>query len=259
MFNHQIGRDKEDQKLKQGCSSPTIMLDKQKKAEVVQKQQEGSAITPKSTASYCLLCLDEAPDMLNRSLFCRSGDTSDDCSCCLSCLKGYIASTICSAFKGSVPALHCPLCPPAKEKGEGNRCLLNFSFLMDLAQQTPDLQDSLHRYNDLASSVGTMQCGACHCRNSIHIVPTEANVASSKTQLGENFSAVKSVIQSYDCGTIGVENVFEQVSTKLFPHLNVLSDQEAWHSIILNILRLISNPERRVNFQLRFHLMMSVI
>ena len=123
---------------------------------------------------------------------------------------------------------------------------------MTLADQTPDFRQLLQRYNDLASSVGTMQCASCDCRNSIHIEPSESDISNSKLQLSNSLQNVQCAINSFDCGEIGVELFFERVSTVLFPHLSTLSDAEAWKLVILNILRLVVNPERRVNFQLRY-------
>ena len=207
-----------------------------------------------STANYCLLCLDAAPDMLDRKLYCKMRDTSDGCSCCLQCLKGYLTATISGVVEGaSVPALYCPVCPPAKEKGEGNRCLLNFSFLLNLSESDSDVKNCLNRYFKLAQNVGTIQCGSCHCRKSIQVAPDDMGGIKKLEQLeAVDVITVHNVIKQYDSGDIGVELFFDQVSKVLFPSLNLLSDMDAWNSIILNVLKIIVNPERRINFHLRY-------
>lgn len=212
-------------------------------------QQSRKAPITIAHQGFCILCLDEAPDVIDRSLFCNNAITSD--SCCLTCLKSYVLSLTTGAFKGAVPALHCPLCPPAKEKGDGKRCLLNYSFLESLVDHS-DLQVCLADYNELASSVGTMQCSSCHCRKSIHVTSNESDVAVARQEFGANLPEVRTSIASYESGDSGVESLFDDVTTRLFPAVNNLSDRDAWDKIILNVLRLISNPERRINFQLRY-------
>ena len=125
--------------LKEDIPVSSLITEKAHELEVT--KQQGNAIASNASASYCLLCLNEAPDMLDRSLFCKATTTPDGCSCCLECLQGYISSVVTSACKGTVPAL--PSLPASQGEGGRKSLLAGLFFSHDAGRSDPRLPPTL--------------------------------------------------------------------------------------------------------------------
>jgi hypothetical protein len=184
----------------------------------------------------CVICLD--PE-IHRDLVISHPCGNDPI--CPDCFRNYFQSKIDGAAHGSCPPLSCPVCP--------RQPLLPFDlwfaecgFLID-------------KYNSLAQSLLSLQCGNCHARRTL-MVSFESNSDSTLTTLQSlapdlNLETLQESLSLFSLGKITINSFYQLISEEYFPSLSHITDQESW-ILVKAILALIPNPERRANLHLRY-------
>jgi hypothetical protein len=191
-------------------------------------------------APLCPICLCDIEDPVN---ICDENHEST----CRGCLSNYLESNISSAYFGTCPQIVCPSTSHQKAKKKKILPIKEWSTIAP-----PEIST---RYKALASHLLAFLCGGCHTLKTLDVGyeathGTAANKISSL--LGERFPEYQDSLNQFCHGDIDLETFYTQLNSNFFPQLKVVSDQEAWSEMFLHLLKLIEEPERRCNLQLRY-------
>jgi len=209
-----------------------------------------------TTEILCPICLSTPEDPVN--LF---SDNSPERTC-KECISAYIKSNVSSAYLGSCPTISCPSTTHKKKR------ILPYK---EWAAIVP--KETTKRYSELAGSVLAFLCGGCHTLKSLDVGFESDQTGTSYHNLekylastpagggaaeGNGKSKKKNTvpeliedIQAYSIGEFTVEEFYRHVTDKYFSSLQIMADAEAWKTFVC-LLKMIVDPERRVNLHLRY-------
>eukprot|EP00428_Durinskia_dybowskii_P064749 CAMPEP_0170374066 /NCGR_PEP_ID=MMETSP0117_2-20130122/10405_1 /TAXON_ID=400756 /ORGANISM="Durinskia baltica, Strain CSIRO CS-38" /LENGTH=881 /DNA_ID=CAMNT_0010629001 /DNA_START=104 /DNA_END=2749 /DNA_ORIENTATION=+ len=199
--------------------------------------------------TICPICRVSPEDPVN---FCE--DQTHE-KCCKECISSYIQSTVNSAFLGSCPIIACPSACH-QSGGKKKKKILRFK---DWASQTPP--EISKRYGELASSLLAFLCGGCHSLKTLDLgFESDKADGSSFQHLDQYFNNEENnstmqilleTIQIFCSGSLTVEETYAALLKDSFPNLITMPDATAWE-LFSKVLRIIPDPERRVNLHLRY-------
>jgi hypothetical protein len=181
----------------------------------------------------CVVCLD--PEIQRDQLAFHPCGQDPICS---DCFLNYFQKKIGDAPHGTCPPLLCPVCPKQPFPPE----LLSSSLL--------------DKYNSLAKSVLSLQCGSCHYRRTLMIepIPSDSSIISNLRNFinpEHSFDSFLGDLRSFHLGQLPVNSFYVLILDQYFPSVAHSSDKDSW-DIFKVILSMISNPERRANLHLRY-------
>jgi hypothetical protein len=182
----------------------------------------------------CVVCLD--PEIQRDQLAYHPCGEDPICS---ECFLNYFKTKIEDASHGTCPPLICPVCPKQPFPFE----LLHTSLVA--------------KYNSLAQSLLSLQCGSCHIRRTVLIepVPSDSPIISNLRNFihpDYSFDTFLQDVHSFHLGHLPVNSFYDLIVNQYFPTVaHSSSDKDSW-DIFKVILSMVSNPERRGNLHLRY-------
>ena len=231
--------------------------------------------SPSSPAQLmCSICLDDltAFSIDNKIHLCPDKSHSP---CCKDCMVSYIENAISSAYLGTCPQIFCPDISHTSVKesntvpvpetsldsmsvGKKRRKILIYDDWKHLISS-----ESANKYNQLANSLLAFLCGGCHSLKTLDVgydnesshtylinhfgISSSSGIENSNT----TFSDFQQQLKSYIEGTISLDEFYQKILSTYIPELGSINDKDAW-DIFINILKMISDPERRANLHLRY-------
>jgi hypothetical protein len=193
----------------------------------------------------CSICLDFTLNPEKLIQICGK----DQREICLDCYFQYVDLLLKDAYPGTCPLLMCPFC-------KVRSCLI----APEKIQLLPRVL--LERYDVLAKSLLSLQCGSCHQRSPFTLSTVNSKEAIPpllKSRLQNDYSSFEQDLVSYETGILSIDDFYLLLISKYFQEMTVHrtskdnlspSDESTWS--IKQLLPLFTNQERRSTLLLRY-------
>lgn len=228
----------------------------------------------------CSICLDDV-NAYNESDIAHLCPDKTHSSCCKSCMISYIENAIESAYFGTCPLITCPNASHVSDRnhsqgsssdnsiqiGNKKRKILIYEEWKNIISP-----EASNKYNQLANSLLAFLCGGCHSLKTLDVgydyeasskylkdhivakVTTSEPVPESESSTQVNKDPYEEFIEKLNLfceGSLPLDELYKKIISEYLKELGSIGDKEAWE-IFINILKMISDPERRANLHLRY-------
>ena len=255
-------------------AKPVVVAPRQKNTSKVTTDLKGAEGKPRIYSSKCSLCLDTKPLTNFQHNLCGykhvsiDEDPRTESSVCRDCIVAYISAQISSSAIGTCRPIYCPLIHTDVHDGKPVKRIISYKRWSKVVK--PDV---ISAHEKLCQSVLQFRC--CNPVSSAYniattpknLVVTKAatfnvqNLLSSKnrsvtTAKPQLIDALTKQIEQFEVNEIGVDVIFRAIINTYFPvEFSSVTDEQntgKWR-IMMSILQLIGDPERRSTLQLRYY------